>query len=247
MKKPKVLIVTAPGINCEFETFNAFNFLGCVSELVHINALLKKDRKILNYDILAFPGGFSYGDDIAGGTILANKIKKLLPDILKFNKSARPIIGICNGFQVLMKTDVLPFAGAKHQSASLSFNDCGHYIDKWVDLKVNKKSPCIFTKNLPEEIKLPIAHGEGKFVTDTDKTLSKLIDKNLVVLRYSNNPNGSVYDIAGITNERGNVFGLMPHPERYVLKYHHPLWRQTVVKSPHGLEILKNAVEYVKN
>jgi phosphoribosylformylglycinamidine synthase len=244
MKKPKILIISAPLINCEIETFNAFKFLGAKPEIVHINALLKKDRKVTDYDILVVPGGFSYGDDIAGGTILAGKVKRLMPELLKFNKSKKPIIGICNGFQVLIKAGMLPFEG-EEQTVSLTTNDCGHYIDQWEQLKVNKKSPCIFTKGLPDFIELPIAHGEGKFVADSDKILNEITNKNLVVLSYTDNPNGSARDIAGITNLQGNVFGLMPHPERFVLKYHHPLWARKKTKIVYGLEILKNAVDYV--
>lgn len=246
MKKPKVLIITAPLINCEHETYNAFKYLGASPVLAHIDAVLRGEEKINNYDILVFPGGFSYGDDIAGGTILANKVKKLTSDISKFNGDKKLIIGICNGCQVLMKANILPFTGNKNPSVSLTVNDCGHYVDKWVEMKVNKKSPCIFTKNLPEKIKLPIAHGEGKFVVDCKKTLTKLIKQNLVCLTYTDNPNGSVYDIAGITNSQGNIFGLMPHPERYVLKHHHPGIIKAKNKLIYGFEILKNAVRYVK-
>lgn len=246
MKKPKTLIITAPLINCEHETYNALKYLGASPTLAHIDAVLRKEEKINNYDILVFPGGFSYGDDIAGGTILANKIKKLLPDIFKFNRDKKLIIGICNGCQVLMKANIIPFTGAKKPAVSLTVNDCGHYVDKWVEMKVNKKSPCIFTKNLPEIIELPVAHGEGKFVVDSGKTLKKLINQNLIALTYIDNPNGSVYGIAGLCNSQGNIFGLMPHPERYVLKKHHPFWSAKKSKIIFGLEILKNAVRYTK-
>jgi phosphoribosylformylglycinamidine synthase len=246
-KKIKSLIVRTAGINCDIETAQALQAAGAQAELVHTNEITSSKTKILNYDILVFPGGFSYGDDIAGGKIWSVHIDKVYADVKKFIDSGRPVIGICNGFQVLTKLGFLPQSKDKKQTASLTFNDCGVFIAKWEKLKVNKNSPCIFTKGLPDIIELPIAHGEGKIVIDDKTILADLQKNNNIALTYANNPNGSVLDIAGLCNNKGNCFGLMPHPERYASPLHHPAWTRAEMKNKKaiGLEIFKNAVKYV--
>jgi phosphoribosylformylglycinamidine synthase len=246
-KNIKALIVRTAGINCDIETKQAFEIAGAQAELVHTNEITAGKTKILNYDILVFPGGFSYGDDIAGGKIWAVHINKVYGDIKKFIESGRPVMGICNGFQVLTKLGFLPESKNKKQTASLTFNDCGVFIGKWEKLKVNKNSPCIFTKNLGDEIELPIAHGEGKIVIDDKNVLASLQNNNNIALTYVNNPNGSILDIAGICNNKGNCFGLMPHPERYASPYQHPAWTRAEMKNKKafGLEIFRNAVKYI--
>lgn len=248
MRKPKALIVRTAGINCDIETQQALGLAGAQAELVHTNEITSGKTKILNYDILVFPGGFSYGDDIAGGKIWSLHMNKVYNDIKKFIDSGRPVMGICNGFQVLTKLGFLPESKDKKQTASLTFNDCGLFIAKWEKLKVNKNSPCIFTRNLGDEIELPIAHGEGKIVIDDKAALAAVQKDHAIALSYLNNPNGSVLDIAGLCNRKGNCFGLMPHPERYVSPLHHPAWTRKEMQNVKavGLQIFKNAVTYVK-
>jgi phosphoribosylformylglycinamidine synthase len=248
MKSPKALIVRAAGINCDIETQQALAMAGAKADLAHTNEITSGSVKILDYDILVFPGGFSYGDDIAGGKIWSVHINKVYDDVKKFIDSGRPVMGICNGFQVLTKLGFLPENKEKRQTASLTFNDCGRFIARWEKIKINKNSPCIFTKNLPEIIELPIAHGEGKIVIDEAATLKALQKNNTIALTYVNNPNGSVLDIAGVCNNKGNCFGLMPHPERYAAAQHHPAWTRKEMQDVKaaGLQFFVNAINYVK-
>jgi phosphoribosylformylglycinamidine synthase subunit PurQ / glutaminase len=242
MKTPKVLVIRAPGTNCDIETANGFDLVGAKSDIVHISEIVAKKKKIDNYDILALPGGFSYGDYISAAKIFVLQIENFFGDIKKFVKSKRPVIGICNGFQVLVKSGVLPFSDNK-QVASFVTNDCTHFLSQWEGMKINKNSRCIFTKGLPETFDLPIAHGEGKIVTSRE-TLKKIESQNCIAITYTNNPNGSLGDIAGLCNPEGNCLGIMPHPERFLFDLLHPS-RKTQT-GPVGREILKNAVEYVK-
>jgi len=243
----KALVVRTAGINCDIETAHALNAVGAAAELVHVNEITGGKTKILNYDILVFPGGFSYGDDIAGGKIWSVHMAKVFEDIKKFINSGRPVMGICNGFQVLTKLGFLPESKNYKQTASLTFNDSGVFIDKWVKLEVNKNSPCIFTKNLDGEIELPIAHGEGKIIIEDKTVLDTLAKQNTIALTYVDNPNGSVLDIAGVCNVKGNCFGLMPHPERYAFPQQHPSWTRKEMQNlkAAGLQFFKNAVEYL--
>jgi len=244
--KPKAIILRGTATNCDIETFNSFKYAGAEPELVHINQLLAGERKVLDYDLMAFPGGFSYGDDISAGKIYAVKMGKLSADFEAFIKNKRPVIGICNGFQILVKTGFLPENKANAQVSTLYTNDCGHFLAKWVKVKINKASPCIFTKGLPEEIELPIAHGEGKFIVEDRKVLDGIVSRNLHAMTYCENPNGSMLDIAGITNGAGTCFGLMPHPERNFFAWQNPdrpaAARETVAA---GYQFFKNAVDYI--
>jgi phosphoribosylformylglycinamidine synthase len=180
------------------------------------------------YQLLAIPGGFSYGDDIAAGRIFANQIVHHLRDALReFIDAGKPVIGICNGFQVLIKTDLLPgaIAGRSGQTCTLTNNVGGRFIDRWIWLKpIGEK--CVWTEGITEPFQLPIAHGEGKFVPADDSVRRALWDEDRVALTYDkgSNPNGSVDDIAGITDASGLVLGLMPHPERFVSNLQHPAW-----------------------
>jgi phosphoribosylformylglycinamidine synthase len=245
--KPRAIILRGTATNCDIETFNAFKYVGAEPELVHINQLLAGERSVGNYDIMAFPGGFSYGDDISAGKIYAVKMARLAGDFEKFIKGGRPVIGICNGFQILVKTGFLPENKANAQVSTLYTNDCGHFVAKWVRLKVNKKSPCIFTKGLPDEIELPVAHGEGKFIMEDRKALAALTGRELHALTYAVNPNGSMLDIAGITNAAGTCFGLMPHPERNFFAWQHPD-RAAAAREAEaaGCQFFRNAVDYVR-
>lgn len=240
--KPKVLILRACGTNCDIETENAFRYLGAKTERVHINEVLKGNKRINDYDIVVIPGGFSFGDDISAGKIFALRIKAIYDDFRKFVISKRPLIGICNGFQVLVKSGLLPFPDFK-QRVTLYYNECGHFVCRWVKLKVNKNSPSIFTKGLPQEIFLPVAHGEGKLIAD-EKLIKKIIDLNLNALSYIDNPNGSYADIAALTNLEGNVLGIMPHPERAFFGFQHP-WNSKDLYGA-GMIFFKNACDYVK-
>ncbi|XRK15610.1 phosphoribosylformylglycinamidine synthase [Elusimicrobium posterum] len=174
-------------------------------------------------------------------------MQKVFNDVSKFIDSGRPTIGICNGFQVLTKLGFLPVNKEHKQVSSLTFNDSGVFIAKWVKLKINKNSPCIFTKNMGDVIELPIAHGEGKIIIDDKKVLADLGTQNTIAMTYVDNPNGSVLDIAGLCNPKGNCFGLMPHPERNVMPFHHPAWTREERKNAKaaGLQIFKNAVDYI--
>jgi phosphoribosylformylglycinamidine synthase len=261
MKKVKALILRTAGTNCDYETQAAFELCGATAERVHINSLIEKKDEIFKYDILAFPGGFSYGDDIASGKILANEIKNKLGDrIKKFALSGKPIIGICNGFQVLVKMGLLPDPKLFEQISTLSYNDSDKFECRWAYLRTEKKvkneSNYIWTKNLSDIITLPIAHGEGKFIPVNDKLLAELNKNNQIVFRYSTKdggtpeyplaPNGSVEQIAGICNTKGNVFGLMPHPERYMFALQHPAREGFDGEYGWGKIIFQNAVDFLK-
>jgi phosphoribosylformylglycinamidine synthase len=207
---------------------------------------------------MAIPGGFSYGDDLAAGKILANELKyKLLNEVKKFISDGKLIIGICNGFQILVKAGLLPGLDGFNQEATLMLNDSGKFEDRWTYLK-STDTKCVWTKDLPQVIYLPIAHGEGKFVTKDLAVLNKLKENKQVVFKYCDqdgkagkypvNPNGSTEDIAGICDETGRIFGLMPHPERHFLFQQHPHWTRlkSRAKFGDGAAIFKNGVEYAK-
>jgi phosphoribosylformylglycinamidine synthase I len=256
MKTPKVLILRTAGTNCDLETAMAFKMAGGAPELVHIEELKSRRVSIFDYAVVAIPGGFSYGDDIAAGRILANEIKGQVKDLRAFVRSGRPVIGICNGFQVLVKAGLLPQTPAGDQTASLTFNDSDRFETRWVRLRINLQSGSLFTKGLPEIIELPVAHAEGKFVVKSPKVLEQLKKSRAIIMQYVNeegkfsgfpyNPNGSLFNIAAVTNPEGNCLGMMPHPERYLTRYHHPNWtRQTFTKEGVGLDIFRNAVNHV--
>jgi len=260
--KPKTLILRTAGTNCDQETAHAFERAGAISEFLHINRLLEVPAILHDYQIIVFPGGFSYGDDIAAGKILANQITHHLKDALhEFVEAGKPVIGICNGFQVLVKTDLLPgpIAGRTGQTATLTNNDCGRFVDRWIRL-ASRGNKCIWTANL-EPLDLPIAHGEGKFVPASEDIRQALWDNEQVALVYVNrndspaagqlpdNPNGSVDDIAGVCDSTGLVLGLMPHPERYVEPFQHPAStrQQPMPMVGRGLQIFENAVRHVRD
>jgi phosphoribosylformylglycinamidine synthase len=261
MAKPRALVLTGYGINCDRETEHAFNIAGGEGRRVHINDIIDGREKLEDYQILAVPGGFSYGDDIASGKVLANKLRTNLGDQVRaFIEKGNLAIGICNGFQVLVKSGIL--AG----SVTLTFNDSGRYEDRWVHLGV-RSDKCVFTRGI-ERLYLPVAHGEGRF-TD-GKGGGKMIDElkmnDQVVVVYCDetgqeaggafpaNPNGSQADIAGICDSTGRVFGMMPHPERFLHFTHHPNWTRakasvlrkgrTLPDEGEGLRVFQNAVSY---
>jgi phosphoribosylformylglycinamidine synthase subunit PurQ / glutaminase len=257
MKKPKVLVLTGYGINCDYETQTAFAQAGGDAKRVHINDIIDGKVSLDDYQIIAFPGGFSFGDDIGAGKVLAVKFEFRLGGALrKFVSEGNLVIGICNGFQAITKLGILPAVGkAGTQEATLTFNDSGRFEDRWVYLKVNEKSPCIFTKNL-DRMYLPVRHGEGKFIAANDKIQSLIMNNQQVALQYCDeqgnptqeyplNPNGSPMAIAGVCDPTGRIFGLMPHPEAYLFKTNHPRWtRETLPEEGIGQKIFHNAVEF---
>jgi phosphoribosylformylglycinamidine synthase I len=264
MKRPKVCVLRAAGTNCDHETRFAFAKAKGEPELVHINTLMNKKRSLDEYRILALPGGFTYGDDIGAGRILANELRCKLADQLRdFIGDGKLIIGICNGFQILVKAGLLPGSENLTQEATLTLNDSAKFEDRWVYLKsqshqvTTPHAKCIWTKELPGIIYLPVAHGEGKFITRDKAVLLRLKQKGQVVLQYCDeagrlggypaNPNGSVENIAGICDEGGRILGLMPHPERHIACSQHPRWCQEKMGGEgDGLQIFKNAVEYAR-
>ena len=182
MKKSRVLIVKTAGTNCDGETAFAFTKAGAETDTIHINKIIHNDVKLTDYHIFAIPGGFTYGDDIASGKILANELRYIIQDKVEaFHKQGGLTIGICNGFQVLVKSNLLPGNSGNEQPATLTFNDCGNFECRWIRLQPNEKSPCVFTKGMKTAIELPIAHGEGKFMTRSADDLNSIEKNNLVV------------------------------------------------------------------
>ena len=266
-KRPKSLVFFGNGINCENETAYANRLAGFDPEFIHIDEFAEDPRKIHRYTFLNFPGGFLDGDDL--GSAKAQSIKwkyqkmagtgrRLLDELVKFVEEGKIIIGICNGFQLLVKTGLLPAVGKKYgvQTATLTANDSGRFVDRWTYLKVNPLSDCIFTYNM-DKIYLPVRHGEGKCVVDSAETLSSIRAGGHIVLQYADdtgavttaypdNPNGSVDSIAALCDDTGRVFGLMPHPEAFVRRVQHPRWtREDLAEEGDGLSIFKNACKYI--
>jgi len=254
MAKVKTLILRAPGTNCDVETVFAFEQAGSVVESAHINELVRREKLLFNYQIMVIPGGFTYGDDISAGKILANELRlKLGEDIKRFVNDGWLILGICNGFQVLVKARILPrLGGKKSQPLTLASNDSGKFECRWVYLQVNETSPCIFTRGI-STMYLPVAHGEGKVLAEPgvaerlNIVLYYTDEKGDILAGYPYNPNGSVGNIAGICDVSGRVFGLMPHPERFVRWTQHPKWlREPLRDYGDGLQIFINAVQWAK-
>jgi len=254
MSKVKTLVLRAPGTNCDAEAAFAFEQAGAEASLVHVNKLIDHVERLSDYQIMVIPGGFTYGDDIAAGKVLANEIKiKLGEDILRFIERGGLILGICNGFQVLAKAGLLPDPSKGDASHfTLTNNDSGKFECRWVYMKANKKSNCVFTQGL-DLICLPVAHGEGKVAAD-NATLPTL---NIALFYtdelghtgagYPANPNGSTNDIAGVCDASGRVFGLMPHPERHIRGTQHPQWTSLGAKPRgDGFKFFENAVEWAK-
>lgn len=253
MKKPKVCVLRTAGINCDNETAFAFTQAGAQAQILHINSFIAKEDSLSNYHILAVPGGFSYGDDVGAGKILANELKyKLIDEVKKFIRDGKLIIGICNGFQVLVKSGLLPGNESLKQEASLIINDSGKFEDRWVYLKPGARSQepgvnCVWSKDLPEIIYLPVAHGEGKFVGRTGKIVFQYCDEEGALAGYPDNPNGSEKNIAGICDDTGRILGLMPHPERHIEFWQHPRWTARKARQAgDGFLIFKNGVEYAR-
>lgn len=256
---PKAIIIKTDGTNCDEEMRYAFELAGARAETVHLNEIFEGHKKLSDYQIMGIPGGFSHGDDVMSGKILANELLYRLGDELnKFVSEDKLIIGVCNGFQVLVRTGLLPFGGKPSEDASLIINSNARFMSQWEGLEV-QVSNCFFTKGLNgKKVEYPIAHGEGRFIVKNNGILERLKKNKQVVFTYTQNPNGSVADVAGICNESGKIFGLMPHPERYILPTQHYNWRRTNFPSllageggrrsderdPQGLPLFQNAVKY---
>jgi phosphoribosylformylglycinamidine (FGAM) synthase-like amidotransferase family enzyme len=276
---PRVLILRAPGTNCDEESAHAFALAGGTPERLHVNRILDNPQRLTDFQILCLPGGFSYGDDIAAGRILGNQIRHRLSDVLQsFRDAGKLIIGICNGFQILMKTDLLVAADDAGPKATLAANESRKFEDRWVRLGV-AGNKCVFLSGIAE-MELPVAHGEGRFMTRDAATLAALRENGQLVLRYESlqragasspptvengaedgparahgqpsvpypaNPNGAVENIAGICDASGRVFGLMPHPERFVDPTQHPNWTRGPQRDfGDGLRVFQNAVRYFR-
>ncbi len=255
MSKVNVLVLRGPGTNCDLETAFAFQQAGAVTSSCHINQLIRHERRLSDYQILALPGGFVYGDDIAAGKVLANELKcKLGPDIREFVAGGGLILGICNGFQVMAKAGILPdMQKPDAPPLTLANNDSGRFECRWVHMLVEKKSPCVFTQGL-DSIYLPVAHGEGKVITDVrglreiNAVLYYTDEYGNVQAGYPHNPNGSMNNIAGVCDSTGRIFALMPHPERYIRFTQHPQWTRKKPKEfGDGFAIFQNAVNFVKS
>ncbi|MDD5590805.1 MAG: phosphoribosylformylglycinamidine synthase subunit PurQ [Dehalococcoidales bacterium] len=253
MTKVRTLILRGPGTNCDAETAFAFQRAGADVTSAHINQLIRREVPLSDYQIFVITGGFTYGDDISAGKVLANELKlKLGQDIRSFIDRGGLILGICNGFQVLVKAGFLPGGDGREQPITLSTNDSGRFECRWVYLKVNESSPCIFTEGI-DRMYLPVANGEGKVVTG-----GKALPDSSIVLTYSDqygnndpgypdDPSGSEGHIAGICDASGRIFALMPHPERHIRGTQHPRWtREGVGKDGDGLPVFLNAVKWAK-
>ncbi len=258
MPSPRVLILRAPGTNCDVETAFAFEKAGAVVHSVHVQALIDESKSGSGYQIVCFPGGFSYGDDIAAGRILAQRLLVHLPHwIDEFQSADKLILGICNGFQILMRLGVF-FPGAAQVPATLALNSQARFEARWVHL-ATANTNCVFLRGI-QSLFLPIAHAEGRFVFRDPGAKAKLAASSQLGLRYSDssgvvsdqclhfpvNPNGAELNVAGITDPTGRIFGLMPHPERHIDPTHHPSWtrRQQQPEFGDGMSIFTNAVQY---
>jgi phosphoribosylformylglycinamidine synthase len=257
--QPRVLILRAAGINCDEETAAACELAGGQPERVHVNRIAEGSVRLDDFAALVIPGGFSYGDHLGAGKLLAVDLLHRLSDALAhFIDDGRPVLGICNGFQVLVKAGLLPGGNdtPAGQTVTLTDNASGHYECRWVRLRANPASPSIFLRNMGEPFTLPIGHGEGRFAAQDDM-LAEIEAHNLVALEYVDadnqptmdypaNPNGSLGAIAGLANRQGNVLGLMPHPDRAFLPYLHPDWRHIERHQGDGLRLFRNMIDYVK-
>ncbi|MFH1533902.1 MAG: phosphoribosylformylglycinamidine synthase I [Nitrospirota bacterium] len=266
--KPKALVLTGYGINSEEETALCFDQTGGEAEIIHINDLIENPNKLKDYQILAVPGGFSYGDETGSGNAYANKIKNNLTEqIINFAKQDKLIIGICNGFQIIVNTGLVPAVDEKYgeRQAALMHNKTARYECRWIWLK-NTSEKCVWTRGI-DLLHVPVAHGEGNFYAEPE-IIEKMEANDQIAFKYVNedgspanqqfpiNPNGSLQDIAGITDPSGRIFGMMPHPERFLAFTNEEGWqlkKEQLIRegSPlptqgEGLKIFKNAVEYFK-
>jgi phosphoribosylformylglycinamidine synthase len=253
MATPRVLILRAPGANCDAEAQFAFERAGALAECVHVNRLREQPALLLRYQVLVVPGGFTYGDDVAAGKILANQLRASLGDALRrFRDGDKLILGICNGFQALLKAGLLLPPDEDGPLATLTNNSSGRFEDRWITLRA-APGRCPFLTGI-ETMLVPIAHGEGRFLCREEWIPRGLEQAGQIVLKYvpgpdangrPYNPNGSQGDVAGLCDATGRVLGLMPHPERHVLPTQHPRWtRLGLAAEGDGLALFRNAVRF---
>jgi len=271
MKKSRAIVITGNGTNCEMEAAHACRVGGFDEAVIaHISELLSGEIRLDDFHFLNLTGGFLDGDDLGSAKAQANRLKnatisgseeKLVEQFSRFIADGKLILGVCNGFQLMVKMGMLPgFDGAYlQQTATLTYNDCGRFQDRWCYLKADPQSPSIFTRGIDQGIYLPIRHGEGKFLSDTPATLERIEQEHLAVLKYSDssysaptmefplNPNGSTNAIAGVCDATGRLMGLMPHPEAFVHYTQHPRWtREELAETGDGLRLYQNAAEYAR-
>jgi phosphoribosylformylglycinamidine synthase len=270
MTPVNALVLTGYGLNCDYETDNALKLSGAESHRVHINDLIQGKERIDDYHILVFGGGFSWGDDHGAGVLFAAKLRfNLHQPLEKFIVSGKLVIGICNGFQALVNLGLLPGFDGKYQErrVALVANSSGNYIDTWVNLKINPRSPCVFTRGI-SQIELPVRHGEGRFYA-SEEDMADLLRQDQVVAQYTDekggeangrwplNPNGSLKDVAAICDPSGRIFGIMPHPEAFNHFTNHPDWtrkkealarqgKKISDESGDGLQVFRNAVDFIR-
>lgn len=252
------IVLTGFGINCDAETQSALQQAGARADRIHLNDIIQDPAIMDGYKIFAIPGGFSFGDDVASGKILANRLRYRLGGAFKrFIADGKLIIGICNGFQVMVKMGILPlFEGEFVQETTLTNNDSARFENRWVHLRVEPGTRCEWLRGI-DSLELPVRHGEGKFIPRDEAVLRRLYANGQVALRYTRpdgspaggvfpfNPNGAIDDIAGICDPSGRVFGLMPHPEANVCRNNHPRWtRESLPEEGIGLQVFRNAVAY---
>jgi len=276
MKPIKALVLTGYGLNCDYETDFALKLAGAEPQRIHINKLINGDRTggargLEDYHILVFGGGFSWADDHGAGVLMASKLRHHIgKQIERFINDGKLILGICNGFQCLVNLGLVPGFDTRYteRRVAVTYNDSGNFIDTWVNLSVNRESPCVFTRGI-SSLELPVRHGEGKFYA-AKENIDRLFKNNQVVMQYADhdgrraqgrwplNPNGSLEDIAGICDPTGRIFGLMPHPEAFNHFTNHPEWtrrRETIIRQGNttipeegeGIKIFRNAVDYIRN
>ena len=271
MSKTRAIVITGNGTNCEMEAAHACR-LGGFDEAViaHISQILSGEIRLDDFQFLNLTGGFLDGDDLGSAKAQANRLKnaaisgsseKLVEQFTNFIKAGKLILGVCNGFQLMVKMGMLPGFDGDYltQSVTLTYNDSGRFQDRWCYLKSDPDSPCIYTAGIDKGIYLPVRHGEGKFLCNSDTTLKRIEDGHLAVLKYSGkdyaaeamdfpeNPNGSTNAIAGICDPTGRLMGLMPHPEAFVHYTQHPRWtREALPVDGDGLVLYKNAAKYAR-